>query len=90
MNLDEQLEAFDMYAARAFELAVDDMMREHAAILALARDRLTEGASLYGDEIWRKSAGVLYDDMLEELADAVNYRVAAMWQRERMVTPHPD
>ena len=76
MDLIEQLSVFDEVADNAFDDMLTEMQERKLDIIDTARDRLIEGYDEYIDEMWT------WDDMrrdqewMEEVADAVNYKVS--------------
>lgn len=80
MTLDEQLDAFDELAGRAFEMVVDDLTNNYTRIRDMARQRIIAGFDEYGDTMWKWRPETLFQEGLEELADAVNYKVPLMHQ----------
>lgn len=83
MTKDEQLAIFDEYAGRALEMVLEDLATNAPRVLRKARQRFEDGADVFGDRMFRRHPTILYADEVEEVADAVAYRVAGMWQRER-------
>ena len=76
MDLIEQLSVFDEVADERFDDMLIEMQERKLDIIDTARDRLIEGYDEYIDEMWT------WDDMrrdmewMEEVADAVNYKVS--------------
>lgn len=78
MTLEEQLAYFDKHKSQALARSCRDYKNLKELVLAEARSRLVEGFATYGDASWSKTYTELRQDELEELADAVVYRVIRM------------
>lgn len=75
MELDEQLDFFDIHADLAFERTLQALADDRKKIIHEARKRLSANYELYHDEGWFRTPTRLERDRLEEFADAVNYTV---------------
>lgn len=74
-TLTEQLAAFDQHAEKELDTAIHLMQAQKKYVLSLARLRLQEGYSLYGEQGWGKSFAALTQEMFEEAADLAVYAV---------------
>lgn len=77
----EQLEIFDEFSSRAFEMALDSMAANFTRIRDLARQRLESGFDLYRDEMFGWDNERLHAEAIEEYADAVNYWSVLLWKQ---------
>ena len=80
MNLEEQLEVLDEFASSGLGLLgiMTDTYRD--TLIAHARKRLTEGFELYGEESFGKTQQDLFEDIVEEVADAIVYAAILNWK----------
>ena len=82
MTADEQLRAFQRYSGRALELALEILASRADLIVQRAHRRFTLGLDTFGDEMFRMHPSRLLVETDEELADAVNYLVAWLYQTD--------
>lgn len=73
LSLDEQLALLDKHGTDAMRTLLCVLMGNSVKIQELARQRLTEGFDLYRSEMFHKTPEELRTELMEELADAVNY-----------------
>ena len=73
--LDEQLLFFDRHAEKAYVQCLRAFKERREPILCEARRRMAEGYSSYGDTSFHKTHKELRQEELEEMADAVVYRL---------------
>jgi hypothetical protein len=84
MDLAEQLKYFDANCERLYERMLQEMADDRPAVIALARERLIFGMTLYGDESWHKVPDRLAMERREEHCDALNYIVMEDHQTRRL------
>jgi hypothetical protein len=73
-QLNEKIRTFDEWAPSAVEWLIAWLRENPEEILHVARARLVTGHYVHGDsEMYEYDQGRLEKEMLEELADAVNY-----------------
>ena len=80
--LEDQQRIVNQHLDAAFDELVDRLHSQRAFIYGLALERLAVGVEEYGDAIFHRSPDQLEREVLEELADSVNY-VAAILYRDR-------
>lgn len=76
MNLDDQVAAWAAHSGAAVDDVLAALLERRDRVLALSLARLRAGYGLYGDSMFRADDVDSERDLLEELADAVNYCVA--------------
>lgn len=76
MNLDEQMTHFDRHVDDAWLDLSDLMGRYESTIKSVARARLMHGYAEFGDSMFEKDNQLLIIEMIEEVADAINYVLA--------------
>lgn len=73
-SLAAKLATFDEWAPAAVKFLVDWLRDSPEEVIAVARARLVQGHYLYGDNLmFEYDQGRLLSEVLEELADGVNY-----------------
>jgi hypothetical protein len=75
--LDEQLRIFEERERDAYYAILYIMYTEWPRVVALARERLIAGYCEFGDQMFRWDSETRHRNVLEELADALNYSVSA-------------
>jgi len=80
LSLEEQLEHFDRKAPQAFVRCLRDLKANKEQIIEEARRRLIEGFGPYGRTMFRASFDELSKAEIEKQADAINRRLARMYQ----------
>ena len=73
--LDEQLQHFDRHCQQAYVQTLKAFKVRKPEILAEARKRMQEGYAAYGDTSFHKTYDQLRREELEEMADAIVYRL---------------
>lgn len=79
MNLDKQLDAFDEHATNAYRAVLDYLLMNHREIILEAQTRLIIGDKEFPDAPMFSQSFDHYGNLLEELADAVNYMVGYVY-----------
>lgn len=81
MNLDDQLHAFDQHVPNAYRAVLDYLLMNHQKILIEAQTRLILGDHEFPDAPMFTASFDHHGNLLEELADAVNYMVGYLHAR---------
>lgn len=76
MDLDKQTEIFDRKSEECLAKLYTFISEHEDDILSMARDRLVDGYSKYGEKMWMMDTKERRYNILEEIADAVNYMVS--------------
>lgn len=79
MNRDEQLAAFNQHATNAYRLVLDYLLMNHDDIIGDAAYRLHVGVDEFPDAPMFEPWFEHYENLREELADAVNYMVGYLY-----------
>lgn len=85
MDRDEQLAAFEKYKHQAYQAAIDYMLTKYDVVVYAARKRLDAGVREFPDAPMFDASFDHFGNLLEELADAVNYMVGRIASSERNV-----
>lgn len=80
LTLEQQLEAVDRYAERAYTNVLKLVKANKHAIIAMLKEGVREGFPQYGDAAFHKSFDELTIDQLQEIRDAGVYGVAKLTQ----------
>ena len=80
MPLEEQQRIVGARLEDAFAELVQRLHYQKAFIFGKALERLAAGFDEFGDAIFQRSHDQLEREILEELADSINYQAAILWR----------
>lgn len=80
LTLEEQLTWFDANVGKAVSNVHVFMDTWHDEIVSAARERLIQGHEVFGSKMFNDPNATLWRDTVEEVADAIDYRLARMYK----------